>query len=1237
MNCSPLTIELLCNKTHFFEALVDNGCLCRAIVRDDVVRSLQLPRIIVTPRSIEGATRERSVISEVTYLDMDIDGYKRRTWAYIAPRLSYPLILGKPWMEAEGAVYHAREHRLSIERAGNMQVWEKGFAPASKRMQQCQQAKRVAGFVFEAEKRRARRSGAARTSIFAVTLADINKALAPKPTTPVRENLPKELLPWEKLFDKAEADKLPPHRAGADHEIPLQKGEDGQEREAPWGPLYGMSRDELLVLRKTLTELLEKGYIRASSSPAGAPVLFVRKPGGGLRFCVDYRALNAITRADRYPLPLIRETLDNLSKAKWFTKLDVRAAFYKLRIKEGDEWKTAFRTRFGLFEWLVTPFGLSGAPATFQRYVNTTLRPYLDIFCSSYLDDVLIYTSGSRREHMEKVKLVLSRLQAAGLNLDIDKCEFGVTTTKYLGFIITAGEGIRMDPEKLRAISEWEAPTTLRAVRGFLGFANFYRQFIRDYAKITAPLIALTRKGTPFRWKKEEQAAFELLKLRFMSEPALAQFDPDRLTVVEADCSGWALGGCLLQENEQGVLHPVAYHSRRLTSAECNYEIHDKELLAIISCLGAWDAELRSLSRPFRIISDHKNLRYFMTTRKLSERQVRWSEKLTRYRFMIEYREGAAQERADALSRREQDIPQDREDERFKAREIRLLRPNWVAPALRPSGTIPVAPITTRGERVAKGEEVFMHEDLQHGWNAALKHDDLYPQIIGAVRRGERFFPPEWRVNEQRLSVSIAECTLDDRGILRYRGRIWVPNWEPLQTGLIQNMHDSAIGGHPGRDATLELLTRGYFWPQMFRMVRRFCRNCDVCGRKRVWRHLRKGMLKPLPVPERFWSELSIDFMTDLPAAAPGDPRFLMVITDRLSKMIVLEPMETMGAEACAERFVDCWWRFHGFPKAITSDRGSNWVGGFWSRLCELTGVEQRLSTAFHPETDGATERANQEVLAYLRGYVAYTQLDWSSLLPGAMLAINNRNSSSIGLSPFFLQHGYHLSPIQQVEISEGAASEPRKRAEDFVQRLKEATEFAQAAMAAAQQRMEETSNAHRTPSERFRKGDTVWLSLRNIRTDQPSHKLAWLQSKYHVTKVVNSHTVELDVPKGIHNRFHVDLLLRASSDPLPSQLNPDSRPPPVLPDALGGDDGEYQIESILRARTKRLRGKGRQVRQALVKWTGYQQPTWEPVSELLDTEALALFERKYGPIMTSDGPAPMARGAVQRNQPVYD
>jgi len=455
----------------------------------------------------------------------------------------------------------------------------------TKGIKEAQNAVLVMGTTFMGMLRRARRESEKKYEIFSASLADIDKALARKKYVDPASKLPKVLLKHLELFNEVAADKLPPHRDGVDHKVNLLKDEKGHELAVPWGPLYNMSREELLVLRKTLSDYLSKGFIRASSSPAGAPVLFARKPGGGLRFCVDYRALNARSQHDRYPLPLIHETLRMMSKAKWFTKIDIIAAFHNIRIAEGDEWKTAFRTRYGLYEWLVTPFGLTGAPATWQRWINRILQDILDIYCTAYLDDILIYSDGSLEDHYEKVSEVMARLQRAGLQADINKCEFAVTEVKYLGFIIKAGEGVHVDPEKVAAIRQWEAPTTIRGVRQFVGFANFYREFIKDFSIVAQPLTALTKKGAIFQWTPSEAAAFERLKELFISAPVLLQWDPERDTVVEADASGWAVGGCLSQYDEEGRLRPVAYFSQRMSPAECNYQIHDKELLAIIKAL----------------------------------------------------------------------------------------------------------------------------------------------------------------------------------------------------------------------------------------------------------------------------------------------------------------------------------------------------------------------------------------------------------------------------------------------------------------------------------------------------------------------------------------------------------------------------------------------------------------------------------------------------------------------------
>ena len=261
-----------------------------------------------------------------------------------------------------------------------------------------------------------------------------------------------------------------------------------------------MSPEHLESLREYLETNLEKGYIRPSESEFASPVLFVPKKNGKLRLCVDYRHLNGATIRNQYPLPLISDLQDQLQGAKWFTKFDIREGYYRIRMAAGEEWKTAFKTRFGLYEYCVMPFRLTNAPATFQAVINHALREYLDVFCTAYLDDVLVYTNGTLEEHREHVRKVLKRLQEYRLLIHPDKSEFHRKKVTYLGFIISP-DRISMDPEKIQAIAEWPRPESVKDIQSFLGFANFYRKFVKGYSQITAPLTEATKKtNTRFAW-----------------------------------------------------------------------------------------------------------------------------------------------------------------------------------------------------------------------------------------------------------------------------------------------------------------------------------------------------------------------------------------------------------------------------------------------------------------------------------------------------------------------------------------------------------------------------------------------------------------------------------------------------------------------------------------------------------------------------------------------------------------
>src|SRR5215207_2511867 len=339
----------------------------------------------------------------------------------------------------------------------------------------------------------------------------------------------------------------------------------GRRETTSFWPLYGLNPKELAALCDYLNENLARGFIQASSSPCGAPILFVKKKDGSLRLCVDYRGLNNITVKNRYTLPLIQELMDRFHGSNYYTSMDLRGAYNLVRIKEGEEWKTAFRTRFGHFEYRVMPFGLTNAPASFQALVNDALRPFLDQFVVAYLDDILIF-SKTFEEHVQHVRQVLQALRTHKLFVKLEKCRFHVSVVNFLGYRV-GREGIKMDPAKVDSIMDWPVPRTLTHLQSFLGFVNFYRRFVPNFSKQCLPLTSLLGKTKKIDWGSEAQQAFEAIKVLFSNwkHGLLAFFDPGRQAIVETDASDRAMGAVLSQPGEDGKLRPVAFHSRKFT------------------------------------------------------------------------------------------------------------------------------------------------------------------------------------------------------------------------------------------------------------------------------------------------------------------------------------------------------------------------------------------------------------------------------------------------------------------------------------------------------------------------------------------------------------------------------------------------------------------------------------------------------------------------------------------------
>ncbi|MCO5602994.1 hypothetical protein L7F22_057136 [Adiantum nelumboides] len=427
------------------------------------------------------------------------------------------------------------------------------------------------------------------------------------------------------------------HYLDDDHAIELIPGSS-----SPNKPPYRVSQAQQEEIMRQVNELVEKGMVRPSSSPFCSPVLLVHKKNGTYHMCVNYRALNKITIKNKFHVPCIEDLFDKLQGLTYFSRIDLKSGYHQIRIVKEDILKTAFRTTFGLYEYLVMPFGLTNAPATFNRMMERIFRPHRN-FIGVFFDDVIIY-SKSMEEHKKHLWVIFQALRDNKLFINQKKSEIFLQEIQYLGHIISKS-GIRMDPSKLEVIKEWPNPRNLHELRSFIGMCAYYRCFIENFSLIVGPLHDLTKKNVKYVWTERKQEAFDKLKQNLTSRPVLVLPDLSKPFEVQCDACGDCLGAVLLQEGHAAI----AYESRRLDSDEQILGIYEKELLAVLHALDSWKHYL--LGTPFILQTDHQSLKYFMTQTKLSDKQMRWANFLSRFNFHIAHIAGKHNQVADALSR----------------------------------------------------------------------------------------------------------------------------------------------------------------------------------------------------------------------------------------------------------------------------------------------------------------------------------------------------------------------------------------------------------------------------------------------------------------------------------------------------------------------------------------------------------------------------------------------------------
>ena len=390
----------------------------------------------------------------------------------------------------------------------------------------------------------------------------------------------------------------------------------------PSGKLYPMSQDKLALLRDYIEEMVMSGKIRPGKGTARSPIFFVKEKTGKMRLVVDYRGLNAITTKDKYPIPLMTTLMEQVQECTWFTKLDLKKGLNLIYVKEGDKWKTAFKTRYGLYKYTVMPFGLTNATSVFQRYVNHVLKDLTDRGMVPYIDDILIYAK-SEKELVELTKQLLRKLEDNRLCLNVMKCVFHSCEVESVGYTIGSKE-VRMSDDKVKHIVAWNAPRSVNEVQQFWGSANFYRRFIRSSSAISPPLTQLMKKGKIWNWTTECQEAFELLKKCFVEAPLLVNYHLDKPLIIETNASDLAKGAVLSQYEEgDKKWHPVAFYSKKFSPAELNYDVHDKEMVVIVNYMSEWCHMLVDCPRWVVVYTDHRNLEDFQHTKILDRCQAR--------------------------------------------------------------------------------------------------------------------------------------------------------------------------------------------------------------------------------------------------------------------------------------------------------------------------------------------------------------------------------------------------------------------------------------------------------------------------------------------------------------------------------------------------------------------------------------------------------------------------------------
>ena len=809
-------------------------------------------------------------------------------------------------------------------------------------------------------------------------------------------------------------------------------------------------RDEV---RKLIHDMLEQGAIQNSDSPWSSPVVLVKKKDGSLRFCVDYRKMNEVTRKDAYPLPRVDDTLDTLVGSKYFSTFDLASGYWQVEVAGEDQPKTAFSTPEGLFQFRVMPFGLCNAPATFQRLMDRVLSGLKWSRCLVYFDDIIVVGT-TFCDHLSNIAAVFARLRGAGLKLKPAKCHICQKRVAFLGHIVSA-DGIATDPSKTAAIQNWPTPQSRREVQQFMGLANYYRRFVKNFAAIAGPLQHLTAKNSNFEWTIECQHAFDKLRACLVSSPVLSYPDYSRRFVLDTDASDTGIGAVLSQLKDDGTEVVTAYASRSLSRPERRYCVTRKELLAVVEFVHHFRHYL--LGKEFTLRTDHNSLVWVRNFKEPEGQLARWLQKLEEYNFTIVHRRGALHSNADALSR----IP---------CRQCGRSNHNKDEVSSDDEQTIGVlVPLPVSQDPGNMG-----HHQLD---------DDQIRPVYLAVQNGRQ--PPldvtkSWS-RESRLLLQQWESLHIKKGIL-WRRRLGGKETDlqlvlptEFHADVLRSLHEGATSAHLGVEKMLELLKERFYWPECTESVKDYCATCVTCCKRKSAAPKRRAGLQTIQAGYPL-QIVCVDIMGPLPQTEQGS-KYVLVAVDYFTRWVEAYGIPNQEAMTVARKLVDeMFFRFSP-PEQLHSDQGRQFESALVKEICNILGVRKTHTTSYHPQGNGMVERFNRTLLDMLSTTVGEHPSNWEQNIRRVCLAYNSSVHASTGFTPFFLMFGRQVK--LPVDLMYGSSKMKEVPVQEYVQRLKKdlrrSYELVRDRCVTEHKRQKAIydEKVHGAP---FNQGDLVWL-----------------------------------------------------------------------------------------------------------------------------------------------------------------